>query len=146
MARKSSKNLTERELEIMQIIWDLREAHLGDVQAALNRSGDSVAASTVATQLNILVNKGYLEQTGRHGRYLYVPSCSREQATKNLLDDFLDRVGLGRAPSFLIGLLKRERLSPEDRAALQDLLDGPERKRSPRSRATDTPAGEDQQP
>jgi predicted transcriptional regulator len=146
MARKSSKNLTERELEIMQIIWDLKEAHLGDVQAALNRAGDPVAASTVATQLNILVNKGYLEQTGRHGRYLYVPSCTREEATKNLLDDFLDRVGLGRAPSFLIGLLKKERLNAEDRAALQDLLDGTDKKRSPRSRSTDTAAAEEQQP
>ena len=122
MARRPSKNLTERELEIMQIVWDLNEARLGDVQAALNQAGEPVAASTVATQLTILLNKGYLKQTGRHGRYLYVATCSREEATRNLLHDFLDRVGLGRAPTFLIGLLKREKLNPEDRAALQEIL------------------------
>jgi predicted transcriptional regulator len=122
MARRPSKNLTERELEIMHIIWDRQEARLGDIQAALNLSGDAVAPSTVATQLNILLNKGYLTQTGRHGRYLYVATCSREEATRNLLHDFLDRVGLGRAPSFLIGLLRREKLNPEERAALRQLL------------------------
>ena len=136
MARKSSKNLTERELEIMQVVWDVQEARLGDIQAALNRHGDPVAASTVATQLTILVNKGYLTQTGRHGRYLYVPTCTREQATKNLLDDFLDRVGLGRSPSFLIGLLRKEKLTARDRAALEDILrdEGPARHRGTQSR------------
>jgi predicted transcriptional regulator len=122
MARKPTKNLTERELEIMQIVWDLPEARLGDIQQALNRHGDAVAPSTVATQLTLLVHKGYLTQAGRHGRYVYVPTCTREEATKVLLDGFLDRVGLGRSPAFLIGLLKKEKLSEEDRAALQDIL------------------------
>src|SRR5262249_16546720 len=35
MARKPSKNLTERELEIMQVLWSLREARLGEIQEAL---------------------------------------------------------------------------------------------------------------
>jgi BlaI family transcriptional regulator, penicillinase repressor len=123
MARKPSKNLTERELEIMQVLWSLGPARLGEVQDALNRQGsDPVAPSTVATQLNLLIHKGYVAQTGRHGRSLYAPTCSREEATKNLLDDFLARVGLGRAPAFLIQLLKDERLTVADRAALQEIL------------------------
>src|SRR5207237_5470040 len=58
MARKSSNNLTERELEIMQVLWSLGEARLGEIQDALNRSGDCVAPSTVATQLQLLVHEG----------------------------------------------------------------------------------------
>jgi len=122
MARKAARNLTERELEIMQIIWATGESRLGDVQEALNRKGDPVAPSTVATQLNILVQKGYLTQTGRHGRYLYVPARFREEATKALLDGFLNRVGLGRSPGFLIQLLRREKLTAQDRAALEEIL------------------------
>jgi predicted transcriptional regulator len=122
VARRPAKKLTERELEIMQILWQLGEARLGDVQEALNRQGEPVAPSTVATQLTLLVHKGYLTQIGRHGRYRYAPACTREDATRNLLDDFLDRVGLGRSPSFLIQLLKAEKLSAADRAALQAIL------------------------
>jgi len=122
MARKPSKTLTGRELEIMQVIWSLGEARLGEIQDALNKSGEPVAPSTVATQLNLLTHKGYVTQTGRPGRSVYVPTCTREEATKSLLDDFLARVGLGRAPGFLIRMLKNERLSAEDRAALQELL------------------------
>jgi predicted transcriptional regulator len=139
MARKPSKNLTERELEIMQVLWSLGEARLGEIQDALNQSGDPVAPSTVATQLNLMIHKGYVTQSGRHGRYLYVPTCSREAATKTLLDDFLARVGLGRAPGFLIQMLKNERLTAEDRAELQELLREQEPEAPRRSRARSTP-------
>src|SRR5271157_4977912 len=123
MARRPSKTLTERELEIMQVLWSLGPARLGEVQDALNRQcREPVAPSTVATQLNLLVQKGYVTQTGRPGRSLYAPTCSREEATRNLVDDFLARVGLGRASSFLIQLLKDETLTSEDRAALQQIL------------------------
>ena len=76
----------------------------------------------MATQLNLLIHKGYVKQTGRPGRSLYVPTCGREETTRDLLGDFLSRVGLGRVPAFLIQLLKDERLTAEDRAALQEIL------------------------
>jgi predicted transcriptional regulator len=123
MARRSSKNLTERELEIMQVLWSLGPARLGEVQQSLNQQSDEpVAPSTVATQLNLLIHKGYVKQVGRHGRSLYEPTSSREETTRDLLDDFLARVGLGRAPAFLIQLLRNERLTAEDRAALEEIL------------------------
>src|SRR5438132_6681108 len=122
MARKPSKTLTARELEIMQVIWSLREARLGEIQAALNKSGEPVAPSTVATQLSLLISKGYVTQSGRFGRSLYAPTYSRAEATKALFDDFLTRVGLGRAPAFLIQLLKDESLTADDRAALEEIL------------------------
>lgn len=142
MARKPAKNLTERELEIMQIVWDMGEARLGDVQDALNRNGEPVAPSTVGTQLAILLAKGFLVQSGRHGRYVYQPACTKEEATKSLLDQFLARVGLGRSPSFLIQLLKREKLSADDRAALEEIL---RETNSPR-RVRTRPAAEEDKP
>lgn len=63
MARRPSKNLTERELEIMQIIWEMKEARLGDIQAALNQAGEPVAASTVATQLTM--RRGAVDDAAR---------------------------------------------------------------------------------
>jgi predicted transcriptional regulator len=117
MARNPSKNLTERELEIMRVLWALGRARLGEVQAALNAGGgEPVAPSTVSTQLNLLIHKGYVTQSGRFGRSLYAPAASREEVTKDLFDDFLCRGGLGRAPAFLIRLLKDERLTESPRA------------------------------
>lgn len=144
MARRPAKTLTERELEIMQVIWALGEARLGEVQEALNERGEPVAASTVATQLNLLVHKGYLTQTGRSGRSVYAPTYTQEEATKNLLDDFLARVGLRRGPAFLIRMLKNERLSAEDRDALEEILRESEKPEAPRkSRSRPAPPPEE---
>jgi predicted transcriptional regulator len=146
MARKPSKHLTERELEIMQVLWSLGQARLGEVQETLNqRNEEPVAPSTVATQLNLLIHKGYVTQSGRHGRSLYVPTCSREETTKDLLHDFLSRVGLGRAPAFLIQMLREERLTAEDRAALQEILRETETNKAqrPRTRPSKPPSSEE---
>jgi predicted transcriptional regulator len=144
MARRPTKTLTERELEIMQVLWSLGQARLGEVQDALNqRGGEPVAPSTVATQLNLLVSKGYVKQDGRPGRSLYTPTYSREAATRNLLDEFLARVGLGRAPAFLIQLLRDERLTAEDRAALQEILSESETVQVTRSRPAAPPSAEE---
>jgi BlaI family penicillinase repressor len=145
MARKASKTLTERELEIMQVLWSIGQARLGEVQEALNqKSGEPVAPSTVATQLNLLIHKGYVTQSGRHGRSLYTPSCGREETTRDLLGDFLSRVGLSRVPAFLIQLLKEERLTAEDRTALEEILreSKPPSSRRSRPRSATPPSAE----
>jgi predicted transcriptional regulator len=149
MARRPAKHLTERELEIMQALWSLGQARLGELQDALHQQGgERVAPSTVATQLNLLIHKGYITQTGRPGRSVYAPTCSREEATRSLVDDFLNRVGLGRVPAFLIQLLKEEELTAEDRAALQQILrqSEPKATRRPRSRSTPQASGEEANP
>lgn len=141
MARRPTKTLTERELEIMQVLWSLGEARLGEIQDALNEKGEEpVAPSTVATQLNLLIHKGYVTQTGRPGRSLYAPACGREETTRDLMTDFLARVGVGRAPAFLIQLLKDEKLTAADRAALEEILRENEPTRRSRRRP-DLPPG-----
>jgi BlaI family penicillinase repressor len=147
MARRPAKSLTERELEIMQVLWSLQQARLGEIQDALNEhSAEPVAPSTVATQLSLLIHKGYVTQSGRPGRSVYVPTCSREDTTRDLLGDFLTRIGLGRVPAFLIQLLKDEELMAEDRAALEEILRDSKPEPSRRSRRRSAPASEKKQP
>jgi predicted transcriptional regulator len=143
MARKPSKTLTERELEIMQALWSLGQARLGEVQEALNKKGgEAVAPSTVATQLNLLIQKGYVTWTGRPGRTIYTPTCTREETTRDLLDDFVARVGLAGSPAFLIQLLKNETLTTEDRSALEEILRESQPPRRTRSRSGPSPSEE----
>ena len=125
MARKPAKTLTERELEIMQVLWSLgRHALAKSRKPSIKKGGEPLPPSTVATQLNLLLHKGYVTKPAGSGRSLYAPTCGREETTRDLLGEFLSRVGLGRVPAFLIQLLKDERLTAEDRAALQEILAG----------------------
>ena len=46
MVRPSARELTERELEIMHVFWELGEATIGDVRDALASSGLDRAYTT----------------------------------------------------------------------------------------------------
>ena len=48
MARPPAKELTERELEIMQVFWDQGESTVADVQGALRAGWRKLAYTTVA--------------------------------------------------------------------------------------------------
>ena len=129
----------------MQVLWSLGQARLGEIQDALNeQGGEPVAPSTVATQINLLIHKGYVAQTGKLGRSVYVPACDRDETTRDLLTDFLARVGIGRAPAFLIQLLKEEKLTAADRAALEEILRESEPPRRSRQRPNPSPSSEEE--
>ena len=64
MARPKAKELTERELEVMHIFWDVGEVSAVEVRDQLAEEGRELAYTTVATLVKILVGKGFLVQTG----------------------------------------------------------------------------------
>ena len=60
MARPRAPELTERELEIMQVFWDDSEQTAAQVRDRLADRGRDLAYTTVATLIRILNDKGTL--------------------------------------------------------------------------------------
>ena len=60
MARKKTPNLTEAELRLMKVVWDLKEASVNDVLVNLPEDYN-LAYNTVLTTMRILEQKGYLK-------------------------------------------------------------------------------------
>ena len=80
----------------MQVVWDVPKPAWAIFRRRRNRHGDPVAGSHGRHPAHDPGKQGLPDADGCHGRYLYVPTCTREQATKNLLPAPLDRVGPGR--------------------------------------------------
>jgi len=57
MKNESTKNLGERELDIMQALWRLGPATVADVRMALHAQHKRVAYTTIQTMLNRLETK-----------------------------------------------------------------------------------------
>ena len=73
--RGLARVLGELEAKILETIWDLGEATVKDVAAAL---GPEAHVKTVMTVMNRLVEKGLLAKEGGPGPYRYRPCYSRE--------------------------------------------------------------------
>ena len=116
----AGRQLTHYELEIMDVVWRLGEVTVHDVCRALSRP---LAYTTVMTTLGILESKkGVLERSKRGWAYVYRPSVSRDQVSRDLLRDLRDVLFAGSLPSLVLNLVADESVSKSDVQALQEAL------------------------
>jgi len=122
MARPKARELTERELEVMHVFWDLGEATAAQVRDELSRRGLDRAYTTVATLVRILAEKGFLRQTNAQRPYTYRPARSYREVSRRLLADLIERVFRGSREQLLLTLMEQRRLTARERAVLEQIL------------------------
>jgi BlaI family transcriptional regulator, penicillinase repressor len=122
MARPAAKELTERELQVMQLFWKDGEMTAADARDALAETGLDLAYTTVATLVKILVEKDFLKQTNGERPFRFVPVRSYEDVSGRMLGDMVERVFGGSRELLLVRLLEQKRLTAKERALLEQLL------------------------
>ena len=120
-----NKTLTEAELEIMRVVWELGEATVRQVHERLLESKDT-AYTTVMTMMGILEEKGHLVRE-KHGRaFVYQPSRPKGQVVASMVDDFVSRVFDGAARPLVLALVKDRKLSKHDLEEIARLIEDSE--------------------
>jgi BlaI family penicillinase repressor len=109
MPRPPSELLTDREAQIMEILWDRGQATAEEVRAAL---ADDPHDSTVRTLLRVLKEKGYARITGRQPA-VYEPAVPRADVQQSAARRLLDRFFGGSADALVMRLLEDEHLSAD---------------------------------
>ena len=122
MARPRANELTERELEVMQQFWEGGQMAVADVQQKLDAAGRSLAYTTVATLVRILVEKGFLKQTSNRRPHLFKPRRSFQEVSGSMLRDLVTRVFGGSHEALLVRLMQDRSLSEADRQRLIQML------------------------
>jgi len=122
MARPAAKELTERELDIMHVFWEQGDCTAQSVRDQLARRGQDLAYTTVATLVRILHEKGFLEQLNAERPFRFRAIRSYEEVSRRLLGDLIDRVFGGSREQLLVRLIEHKKLSPKERAILEDIL------------------------
>ena len=111
--RTKSRTLTEQELEIMKVIWELQTATVRDVYEALLRRR-KIAYTTVMTMMNILEEKGYLKKRAEDKAHVYRPAQPKAKVIRAMVQEFVERVFNGSAEPLLVQLVKDRQLSREE--------------------------------
>ncbi len=112
---------TDRELDIMAVLWQLGRATVADVR---KRLPDRLAYTTVLTVLRTLEEKGHVTHDDGPGRaYLYRPLVEREAAGASALGRLVDRVFAGSPELLLTQLVSERDLSDDELERMRRLLD-----------------------
>lgn len=115
MARQASEALTDREAQIMDVVWRLGEATADQVREALAGAPHD---STVRTLLRVLETKGYLAHEVRGKAYVFRALVGRQKAQKLAILTVLTRFFAGSAEDLVLRLIEDEYLTP---AQLEEL-------------------------
>ena len=124
MSRPATKELTERELEVMHVFWKRGEMTAVVARDQLAETGVDRAYVTVANLVRILVEKGFLQATNDERPFSYRPIRSFEDVSGTFVGDLIDRVFGGSREKMLVHLLGGERqLTGTERELLEQVLE-----------------------
>jgi predicted transcriptional regulator len=118
---KLGKLLTEVELELMNVIWEIGPCTVKDVQTALPEGRD-LAYTSVATMMKILEQKGALTSQKQERAHLYSPCVSRGDYEKMSLRHLTKNVFRGSPASIVMRLLDDSSLNKKELEAIRALL------------------------
>jgi predicted transcriptional regulator len=120
--KQIDKTLTEVELELMSILWQLGEGSVHDVKEALPQNR-RLAYTSVSTILRILEQKKIL-QTRKEGRgHIYSPAFSKAAYETSTIKNVISKVFGGTPISLVKQLLDTTDLTPTDLAEIKKLLE-----------------------
>ena len=112
--------LTDRELDVMAVLWDRGAATVAQVRDSLD---DDLAYTTVLTVLRTLETKGHVGHEPEGRAHLYFPRTVRRDAVRKAVDHVIDKVFQGSADLLFARVLADRPLSAEQLRRIRDEVD-----------------------
>jgi BlaI family penicillinase repressor len=120
-------HLTQRELDIMSVLWELGEATVTEVR---DRVDPNLAYTSISSMIRTLEIKGYVSHRRGEGKtHVYFPAIDAETAGESALGRVLDKIYGGSPIKLLAHLVEQHRLSDKELARMRELLKRPTKKR-----------------
>jgi len=112
--------LTDRELDVMTVLWDLGSGTVSEVRGRL---ADDLAYTTVLTVLQTLEDKGFVRHTGEGKAHRYHPLVEREAAERSAVNRLVTSLFEGSPELLMTHLMTEQPLGAAELKRLRRLLD-----------------------
>jgi predicted transcriptional regulator len=118
-------HLTQRELDVMSVLWDLGEATVTEIR---DRVDPDLAYTSVSTMVRTLEMKGYVSHRRGEGKtHVYYPVIDAETAGESALGRVLNKIYGGSPIKLLAHLVEQKKLSDKELTRMRELLKKPKR-------------------
>ena len=111
MPRQPSTIFTDKELEIMRVVWQLGEATARQIQSHL---GGIRHYNSVMTIIRVLEKKNHLTHREEGRTYIYRPTETQEKSRRKVLRHLIGEVFGGSATSLVLNLVETGDLTADD--------------------------------
>ena len=115
------QKLTNKEEEIMHILWKLEKAFVKDVLTEVE--GDKPHYNTLSTIIRNLEEKGYVDYTAYGKTHHYFPIVSKEAYRKKFFSNAIDNYFNSSYKNVVSFFAKEEKISIEELKEIIDLIE-----------------------
>ena len=122
-----SLQLSELQHAVMRVLWQLGEATVQEVRAALDADERPLAATTVATLLQRLCKRGVAAHRSEGRQYVYRAVVSEAEVRDAMVGGLADTLFEGDLASLVCHLLRADDMAPGDVARVRALIESRER-------------------
>ena len=121
MSKKTAKP-TEKELEILHVIWEKGDVSVKDVHDAMG--GDEANGYTTILKLMQIMNEKGLVTRQKNGKlHLYKAVPTQENTRQEILDKMIDTVFQGSAAQLVMSALGNKKSSKEELREIRQYLE-----------------------
>jgi BlaI family penicillinase repressor len=122
MKKEAHMNLSRRERQIMNVIYQRGQATAGEV---MENIPNPPSYSAVRAMLRLLEEKGYLKHQQDGPRYVYLPTLSREKASQSALKQLVQTFFDGSAEQAVAALIdiSKSKMSDSELDRLSALIE-----------------------
>lgn len=120
---KNIPQISESELEVMKILWEIEKATSGDIVERLSKTSEW-KPKTIHTLITRLVSKEAIIAEKLDGKsYMYYPNVNEEEYKSHANKSFLQKLYNGSLNLMVSSFIKQQKLSKEDIEELRKILD-----------------------
>ena len=120
---------TERELEILKILWHHGEATVRAVYEEMSRSAP-IVQNTVQAFLRTMEEKGLVTHRVEGRSFIYRPLVKRDQTNRSLANNLLERVFDGAIDQMVQSVFSAQQPTEDEIAKLEQMLEAAKRRSS----------------
>ncbi|WP_339724477.1 BlaI/MecI/CopY family transcriptional regulator [uncultured Paraglaciecola sp.] len=114
-------NPTPSELEVLNILWGLKEANTQTVNDRLNLQR-KVGYTTTLKTMQVMAEKGLLDRRKEGKSHVYFPLIQESVAKDNLLTKFVNNTFGGSASNLMMQLLGNKSVSQDELTQIKTFL------------------------
>ena len=121
MAKYKNPRPTDRELTILQILWDNGPSTVREVNEVMNKDEDTGYTTTLKL-MQIMAEKGLLRRDDSKFKHVYKTAITEEKTQKQLVGDLLERAFAGSAEKLVMRALSAKKVSNKELARIKKML------------------------
>jgi predicted transcriptional regulator len=123
MARRKQLAITERQFEVLNILWEHGPLTVREIRDHIEGRGrEDLPYTTVLGLMQVMEREGLVAHDVETTTHRYRPLLTRQDGTSSLLTDFVQRFFRGAAKKLVLGLVDASQLSVEDLRELEERL------------------------